>query len=74
MIGRPDEMELDVSDLWEFAHRYTEAWCSGEPSRVAEHYSIDGSLTINGGPPAVGTAYSYVANGGEVSNRGVKLA
>ena len=35
-----------MSDLLEFARRYTEAWCSGEPRRVAEHYSIDGSLTI----------------------------
>jgi SnoaL-like domain len=43
-----------MSDLLEFACRYTEAWCSGEPARVAEHYSIDGSLTINGGSPAVG--------------------
>ena len=45
-----------MSDLLEFAHRYTAAWCSGEPGRVAEHYSADGSLTINGGTPAVGTA------------------
>ena len=44
-----------MSDLLEFAQRYTEAWCSGEPARVAEHYSFDGSLTINGGSPAVGT-------------------
>jgi nuclear transport factor 2 (NTF2) superfamily protein len=43
-----------MSDLSEFARRYTEAWCSGEPARVAEHYSPDGSLTINGGPPAIG--------------------
>ena len=44
-----------MSDLLEFASRYTEAWSSGEPSRVAEHYASDGSLTINGGSPAVGT-------------------
>jgi uncharacterized protein (TIGR02246 family) len=43
-----------MSELLEFARRYTEAWCSGEPARVAEHYSPDGSLTINGSPPAVG--------------------
>src|SRR5436309_1968674 len=43
-----------MADLLEFARSYTEAWCSGEPARVAEHYSIDGSLTINGGAPAVG--------------------
>jgi hypothetical protein len=44
-----------MSDLLEFARRYTEAWCSGNPARVAEHYSVDGSLTINGGSPALGT-------------------
>ena len=43
-----------MSELLEFARRYTKAWCSGEPARVAEHYSPDGSLTINGGPPAIG--------------------
>jgi uncharacterized protein (TIGR02246 family) len=43
-----------MSELLEFARRYTEAWCSGEPARVAEHYAPDGSLTINGGSPAIG--------------------
>jgi hypothetical protein len=43
-----------MSELLEFARRYTEAWCSGEPARVAEHYAPGGSLTINGGSPAVG--------------------
>jgi uncharacterized protein (TIGR02246 family) len=43
-----------MSELLEFACRYTEAWCSGEPARVAEHYAPDGSLTINGGSPAIG--------------------
>lgn len=43
-----------MSDLLELARRYTEAWCSGEPAQVAEHYSPDGSLTINGGTPAIG--------------------
>jgi len=44
------------SDLREFARSYTEAWCSGDPSRVADHYARDGSLTINGGDPSVGRA------------------
>lgn len=44
------------TDLHDFARRYTEAWCSGDPARVAEHYAPDGSLTINGGTPAVGRA------------------
>ena len=42
--------------LHDFAQRYTEAWCSQEPARVAEHYAPEGSLTINGGTPSVGRA------------------
>jgi nuclear transport factor 2 (NTF2) superfamily protein len=41
-------------NLDELARSYTEAWCSQDPARVAEHYAPDGSLTINGGTPAVG--------------------
>jgi len=44
------------TDLHDFARRYTEAWCSGDPARVAEHYALDGSLTINAGAPSVGRA------------------
>jgi SnoaL-like domain len=47
-------MSMSRDELMEFARRYTDAWCSGEPARVAEHYSPRGSLTINGGPPAIG--------------------
>ena len=43
-------------DLRDFARRYTEAWCGGDPARVADHYAPDGSLTINGGAPSVGRA------------------
>jgi nuclear transport factor 2 (NTF2) superfamily protein len=41
-------------NLDELARSYTEAWCSQDPARVAEHYAPDGSLTINGGTPSVG--------------------
>jgi uncharacterized protein (TIGR02246 family) len=44
-------MQLD-----DFARRYTAAWCSQEPASVATFYAPDGSLTINGGTPSVGTA------------------
>lgn len=40
--------------LSDFARRYTDAWCSGDPERVADHYAPHGSLTINDGSPAVG--------------------
>ena len=41
-------------ELRELAKRYTEAWCSQEPERVAAHYESNGSLTINDGSPSVG--------------------
>ena len=46
----------DPDPLRDFARRYTEAWCSQDPARVAENYARDGSLTINDGPPSVGRA------------------
>ena len=49
-------MAPDPGQLREFAKRYTEAWCSQDPERVAGHYAPDGSLTINGGAPSVGRA------------------
>ena len=49
-------MTLGPDRLREFAQRYTDAWCSQDPERVAAHYSPNGSLTINGGPPSVGRA------------------
>ena len=38
----------------DFARRYTEAWCSQDPARVAAHYAAPGSLTINDGAPSPG--------------------
>ena len=49
-------MALDPDQLREFAWRYTEAWCSQDPARVAAHYAPGASLTINDGPPSVGRA------------------
>jgi len=49
-------MTLDRDQLRDFARRYTDAWCSRDPAKVAEHYAPGGSLTINGGEPAVGRA------------------
>lgn len=47
-------MTLDPSKLRDFAARYAEAWCSGVPQRVAEFYTPNGSLAINGGPASNG--------------------
>lgn len=42
--------------LHDFATRYTAAWCSQHAARVATFFAADGSLTINGGSPAIGPA------------------
>ena len=47
-------MTPSLDQLRDFARRYTEAWCSQDPARVAENYAPDGSLIINDGPPSVG--------------------
>ena len=47
-------MQTDPATLQNFAARYTAAWCSQDPTSVAECYAVTGSLTINGGTPAVG--------------------
>lgn len=51
-------------DLNEFASRYAKAWCSQNPETVAAFYAQNGSLSVNGGPPAVGReAIADVARG-----------
>jgi hypothetical protein len=42
------------ADRTAFAKRYAVAWCSGEPVLVAAFFAEEGSLSINGGEPAVG--------------------
>ena len=45
---------MDLPAMREFASRYTQAWCSQEPNRVAAFFADGGSIAINNGPPAVG--------------------
>lgn len=45
-----------AADMKQFAIRYSAAWSSQDPARVAAFHSENGSLTINGGAPAVGRA------------------
>ena len=44
----------EPAELRDFAARYTAAWCSRNAASVAAFYSPDGSLSLNGGTPAVG--------------------
>ena len=47
-------MVPDLEYMQDFASRYTMAWCSHDPARVASFFSAEGSLTINDGVPSVG--------------------
>ena len=44
----------DLDRIRATARQYTAAWCSQDPSEVAVFFSVNGSLRINGGEPAVG--------------------
>ena len=52
--GKP--VVLESAALRDFATRYTAAWCSQDPAKVAAFFALEGSLTINAGRPAVGRA------------------
>ena len=53
-----------MTELREFAARYTAAWCSQDAASVAAFFAPSGSLTINGGYPAVGrSAITEAAQG-----------
>lgn len=58
-------MEQGSADsIRQFAEKYTAAWCSQDPDRVAACYSEDGSLAVNDDTPAVGRkAIAEVARG-----------
>src|SRR5215472_6655396 len=47
-------MQTDPAAQRDFAARYTAAWCSQDPTRVAALFSPAASLTVNNGAPAVG--------------------
>ena len=44
-------MAHDQARIREFARSYTEAWCSHDPTRVADHFVAGGTIAINGGDP-----------------------
>lgn len=45
-------MTHDRQQIEQLARKYTEAWCSRDPRRVAAHYVTGGTIAINGGEPA----------------------
>jgi predicted ester cyclase len=57
-------MKFDEAYWGEFSRRYTAAWCSNDPSKVAECFSPAGSLRVNNAAPALGrSAIREVAQG-----------
>ncbi|HTQ57864.1 MAG TPA: nuclear transport factor 2 family protein [Bryobacteraceae bacterium] len=55
---------MSFSDVRDLARRYTAAWCSQDPARVAAFFSPSGSLRVNDGEAAVGrSAIAEVARG-----------
>ena len=58
-----DEMALDEARVRALARSYTEAWCSHDPAKVADHYVPGGTIAINGGTPTEVTevARSFIA-------------
>ncbi len=58
---------MTSAELTDFATRYTAAWCSHEPARVAAFFAEQGSLTINHGAPSVGRAAITAAAQGFMS-------
>jgi SnoaL-like protein len=44
-------MAHDEARVRELAQRYTEAWCSRDPVRVASHFAPGGTIAVNGGEP-----------------------
>lgn len=55
---------MTFNKLKQFAERYGEAWCSGNPERVAAFFAENGSLKVNDAAPAVGRkAIAEIARG-----------
>jgi hypothetical protein len=56
-------VEHDRERLLGFTASYTDAWCGGEPARVAEHFAPGATIAINGGAPTpiLDVAESFMA-------------
>ena len=45
---------MNRTSLTDFAMRYAAAWSGRNPAQLASFYAENGSLTVNGGAPAIG--------------------
>ena len=61
-----DSKKSEHENMVEFGEKYTAAWNSKNPEKMASFYAEGGSLTVNNGTPAIGrdqlaeTAKSYM--------------
>jgi uncharacterized protein (TIGR02246 family) len=56
-------MMPELSQLRDFAKRYTAAWCSQDAPSVAAFFAPNGSLSVNGAPNLGRRAITEVAQG-----------
>ena len=56
MMQRIKMIKMDMTQRSDFGTRYAAAWSSQNPASLAAFYAENGSLTVNGGAPAVGRA------------------
>lgn len=54
MITGCESDKSNYDNMVEFAQKYTDAWNSKSPEKMASFYAEDGILTVNDGKPAVG--------------------
>jgi predicted ester cyclase len=54
---------LELSQLRDFAKRYTAEWCSQNAASVAAFFEPNGSLSVNGAPAVGRAAITEVAQG-----------
>lgn len=66
MITGCQSGNTEYDKMVEFGRKYTDAWNSKQPEKMASFYAEDGLLTVNYGTPAIGrkqiaeTAQSYM--------------
>jgi uncharacterized protein (TIGR02246 family) len=56
-------MTLELSQVRDFAKRYTAAWCSQNAASVAAFFAPNGSLSVNGAPAVGRQAITELAQG-----------
>jgi nuclear transport factor 2 (NTF2) superfamily protein len=54
---------VDNDQLADFAQKYTIAWCSRDPYRVAAFFAEDGTITVNGAPSVGRAAIAEMVQG-----------